>query len=316
MLNRSERVLVAGAGGFVGGHLVRYLAAEGFTDIRAADIKPVDQWLQVQPEAECAQFDLRARAAAREAVAGCECVVNLTAGTGGTGLRSPRATTGIPSADVTATLLEAVVQAGVARFLQASSAAACPADLAGERLALRYQADHGLTVRIARYHEVYGPHCEWAGGRERAPAALSRKVAEAILAGADEIEIWGDGSQTRALLHVDDCVRGTLLILEGEFADPCNLGGAEPVSVNQLADFIEEIAGVRLKRRFHLSAPGGVHGCAGDGARMPQVPGWEPSVTLPAGLAGTYRWVAGQVSARTLTGRRGSPGTAGISSAP
>lgn len=319
VLNRDERVLVTGAGGFIGGHLVGHLAAQGFAAIRAVDIKPVAQWLQVHPRAECAVLDLRERAAARDAVDGCGYVLNLAAETGGTGFSSKHAAAGMLSAVITAVLLEAARQAGVVRYFQASSAGlperdgypAMPgeshgwAELFGERLALQYQADHGLAVRIARYHNVYGPHCLWDGGRERAPAALSRKVAEAILAGADEVEIWGDGNQTRSFTHVADCVRGTLLVFEGEIAEPGNLGSAEVVSVNQLLDVIEEIAGVRLKRRYNLAAPAGARGRTSDNARIREAYGWEPSITLRDGLAETYQWVARQVSARTLTGRRG-----------
>lgn len=333
MLDRDERVLVAGAGGFIGGHLVGYLAEQGFAAIRAVDSKPLGRWLQVHPQAECAVIDLRERAAAREAADGCGYVLNLAAETGGMGFSSRHAAAGMLSAVISAVLLEAAREAGVARFFQASSAGVYPAglqqsadsaglpeqdaypampgeghgwaELFGERLALQYQADHGMTVRIARYHNVYGPYCQWDGGRERAPAALSRKVAEAILAGADEIEIWGDGNQTRSFTHVDDCVRGTMLIFEGEVPEPCNLGSAELVSVNQLVDAIEEIAGVRLKRRYNLAAPAGVRGRTSDNALIQQAFGWEPSITLRDGLPGTYQWVARQASARTLTGRRG-----------
>jgi GDP-D-mannose 3', 5'-epimerase len=311
VLNRDQRVLVAGAGGFIGGHLVRYLAAQGFAAIRAVDSKPMRHWLQVHPQAECAVLDLRERAAARVAADGCGYVANLAAETGGMGFSSRNAAAGLVSAEISAALLEAARDAGVARYFQASSAGPADshgwAELFGERLALQCQAEYGLTVRIARYHNVYGPHCQWDGGRERAPAALSRKIAEAILAGADELEIWGDGNQTRSFMHVDDCVRGTLLILEGDIAEPCSLGSAETVSVNQLADVVEEIAGVRLKRRYNLSAPAGVRGRTSDNARIRQAFGWEPSIPLRDGLAGTYEWVARQVSARTLTGRRGYP---------
>lgn len=333
VLDRAERVLVAGAGGFIGGHLVRYLAAEGFTAIRAVDVVPLGQWLQAQPQADCAELDLRDRAAAAVAVSGCGSIVNLAAETGGIGFSSRHGAARMLSAVISAALLEAARDAGVTRYLYASSAGVYPADrqrsadspglpeqdaypampgdgygwaeLFSERLALQFQAEFGLTARIARLHNVYGPHCAWDDGRERAPAALSRKVAQAIRAGADEIEIWGDGDQTRSFMHVDDCVRGILLILEGEIADPCNLGSAELVSVNQLVDVIEEIAGVRLKRRYNLTAPAGVRGRSSDNARLREAFGWEPSITLQAGLAQTYRWVADQVSARTLTGRRG-----------
>ena len=333
MLHRAERVLVAGAGGFIGGHLVRYLTVQGFTAIRAADVVPVARWRQVEPQAECLELDLRDRAAAARAVAGCGAVLNLAADTGGMGFTSRHGAAGMLSAGIGTALLAAAAEAGVSRYFYASSAGVYPAglqqsadspglperdaypampgaghgwaDLFSERLAMQFQADFGLTARIARLHNVYGPKCAWEGGRERAPAALSRKVAEAILAGADEIEIWGDGNQTRTFLHVSDCVHGILLILEGEVEQPCNLGSAELVSVNQLVDVIEEIAGVRLKRRYNLAAPAGVRGRTSDNARLRHAFGWEPSVELRAGMAETYQWVADQVSARTLTGRRG-----------
>ncbi len=333
MLNRAERVLVAGAGGFIGGHLVRYLAAQEFSVIRAVDVVPVARWLQPAPQAECAELDLRDRAAAADAVAGCAAVVNLAAQTGGMAFGSQHGAAAMVSATISAQLLEAARDAGVSRYFYASCAGVYPADrqqaadargvpeqdvypamppdaagwagLFSERLAQQFAADFGLTVRIARLHSVYGPHCVWEGGRERAPAALCRKVAEAILAGADEIEIWGDGNQTRSFLHVDDCVRAILLILDGAIAQPCNLGSPDLVSVNQLVDVIEEIAGVRLKRRYNLTAPAGVRGRGSDNSRLREAFGWEPSTSLSEGMAGTYRWVAGQVSARTLTGRRG-----------
>ena len=286
VLDTDERVLVAGAGGFIGGHLVRYLADQGFAAIRAADIKPVSHWLQVLPQAESVQLDLRGRAAARQAVDGCRYVLNLAADTGGSGFSTRHGAQSMLSAMISAALLEAAREAGVSRYFCASSAGVYPAalqasaesagvpeedafpalpgdgygwaDLFSEQLARQFRADFGLQTRIARYHNVYGCDCVWHGVRERAPAALSRKVAEAILAGADEIEIWGDGNQTRAFMHVDDCLRGTLMIMEGDVADPVNLGSAELVSVNQLVDVIEEVAGVRLKRRYNLAGPAGV----------------------------------------------------------
>ncbi len=168
--------------------------------------------------------------------------------------------------------------------------------LFSEQLCRSFTADYGLATRVARYHNVYGSHGAWTGGREKAPAALCRKVAEAILTGADEIEIWGDGNQTRSFMHVDDCVRGTLLITEGELAEPVNLGSSELVSVNQLADLVEEIAGARFKRRYNLAAQAGVRGRNSDNTLLRSAFGWEPSVPLRDGLARTYGWVYDQVA--------------------
>jgi GDP-D-mannose 3', 5'-epimerase len=333
VLNRSEPVLVTGAGGFIGGHLVTYLSAQGFTRIRAVDIKPVPGWLQVVPHAESVQLDLRDQGAARAAVAGCGQVFDLACDSGGVGFNSVNGARCMLSATITAAMLVAASEAGVGRYFYASSAGvypvglqvsadgaalreedaypAMPADgygwqkLYGERLCRQFLAEYGLATRVARYHSVYGSHCAWDGGRERAPAALCRKVAQAILAGADAIEIWGDGNQTRTFLHVDDCVRGTLTIADGEHAEPVNLGGAELLSVNQLVDVIEEVAGVRLKRRYNLAAPAGVRGRGIDSSVLRETFGWEPSISLREGMASTFRWVYDQASARTLTGRRG-----------
>lgn len=333
MLNRDEQVLVAGAGGFIGGHLVRYLAEQGFTRIRAADIKPVPKWFQVHPAAESIQLDLRSQAAAHDAVSDCRDVFNLAADMGGMGFMARNKALCMLSVTINTALLIAARDAGVSRYFLSSSACVYPeklqasAETAGlreedaypampedgygweklfsERLCRHFQEDFGLTTRVARYHNVYGSHGPWDGGREKAPGALCRKVAEATLAGADEIEIWGDGNQTRTFMHVDDCVRGTLMIMDGDLADPVNLGSAELVSVDQLVDVIEDIAGVRLKRRYNLSQPRGVRGRSSDNSLIRGNFGWEPGIALRDGLAGTYRWIYDQVNARTLTGRRG-----------
>ena len=333
VLNRDEQVLVAGAGGFVGGHLVRYLAGQGFTRIRAVDIKPVRKWFQVQPGAESIQLDLSSQPVAHDAVSGCRYVFNLAADMGGMGFIARNKALCMLAVTINTSLLAAARDLGVSRFFYSSSACVYPeqlqasAEVAGlreedaypampedgygweklfsERLCRHFREDFGLSTRIARYHSVYGSHGPWEGGREGAPAALCRKVAEATLAGADEIEIWGDGNQTRTFMHVDDCVCGTLMIMEGDFPDPVNLGSVELVTVDQLVDAIEDIAGLRLKRRYNLAEPRGVRGRSTDNSLIRATFGWEPGVALRDGLAGTYRWVYDQVSARTLTGRRG-----------
>jgi len=333
MLNRDEQVLVAGAGGFIGGHLVRHMADQGFTRIRAVDSMPFEQWFQRHPLAKAVQLDLRSQTAASEATSGCSYVFNLAADMGGMGFIARNEALCMLSVTINAALLVAARDAGASRYFYSSSASVYPAEkqlaataaglreddaypampedgygwekLFSERLCQQFSADFGLATRIARYHNVYGTHGPWDGGRERAPFALCRKVAQAQLAGADEIEIWGDGNQTRTFLHVDDCVHGTLMIMDGELAGPVNLGGSELVSVNQLVDVIEDIAGVRLKRRYNLFEPAGVRGRSSDNTLIRSALGWEPSVTLRNGMAETYRWVYDQVSARTLTGRRG-----------
>jgi GDP-D-mannose 3', 5'-epimerase len=332
VLKRDEQVLVAGAGGFIGGHLVRYLADQGFTRIRAVDLKPVADWFQVYPLAESVELDLRSQAAAHESVAGCSYVVNLATDPGGAGSSTANALSML-SVVIHASLLVAARDAGVSRYFYSSSACVYPealqasAEIAGlreegsypamprdgcgweklysERLCRYFREDFGLATRMARYHDVYGSHGPWDGGQAKAPVALCRKVAEAALAGKDEIEIWGDGSQTGTFMHVDDCVRGTLMVMEGDLAEAVNLGSAEVVSADQMVDAIEDIASVRLKRRYNISEPGSVRGRSSDNALLRSAFGWEPSIRLRDGLAGTYRWVYDQVSARSLTGRRG-----------
>jgi GDP-D-mannose 3', 5'-epimerase len=330
VLKRDEQVLVAGAGGFIGGHLVRYLADQGFTRIRAADIRPVADWFQVYPLAESVELDLRSQAAAHESVAGCSYVVNLATDPG---LSTATNALSMLSVVMNASLLVAARDAGVGRYFYSSSACVYPqpvppsAEIAGlsevdsypampddgcgweklfsERMCQHFRKDFGLATRMARYHDVYGSHGPWDGGQAKAPAALCRKVAEAALAGKDEIEIWGDGTETATFMHVDDCVRGTLMIMEGDLAEAVDLGSAEVVSADQLVDAIEDIAGVRLKRRYNVSEHGSVRGPRSDNGPLRSAFGWEPSIRLRDGLAGTYRWVYDQVSARSLTGRRG-----------
>lgn len=325
MLSRDEPILVAGAGGFIGGHLIGFLRASGFSRIRAADCKPPADWWQRHPGVEELRLDLRSPAAAADAVAGCRYVVNLAADMGGMGFISQHRARCMLSVLISTSLLQASCAVGVERYFYASSACVYPVGLQtsaaltplaedaaypalpepgygeeklfSEQLCRSFTADYGLATRIARYHNVYGSHGAWTGGREKAPAALCRKVAEAILGGADEIEIWGDGNQTRSFMHVDDCVRGTLMIMEGDLAGPVNLGSSELVSVNQLADLVEQIAGARFKRRYNLAAPAGVRGRNSDNTLLRSAFGWEPSVPLRDGLARTYGWVYDQAVA-------------------
>jgi nucleoside-diphosphate-sugar epimerase len=216
-------------------------------------------------------------------------------------------------------LLMAAREAGVDRYFYASSACvyaagrqrdpdacslreedaypAMPEDgygwekLFSERLCRHFREDFGMATRVARYHNVYGPHGAWRGGREKAPAAICRKVIEAKLSGRHEIEIWGDGSQARSFQYIDDCIEGTRLLMASDHHDPLNIGSDEQVTVNQLVDLVEEIAGVRLKRRYDLSAPRGVAGRNSDNTRIREVLGWAPGIPLRIGLERTYAWI-------------------------
>jgi nucleoside-diphosphate-sugar epimerase len=166
-----------------------------------------------------------------------------------------------------------------------------------ERMCRHFREDFGLTTRVARYHNVYGPFGTYEGGREKAPAAICRKVATAVLSGTHEIEIWGDGKQTRSFTYIDDCLRGTRLLMDSEVEEPLNVGSSELVSVDQLVDIVEEIAGVSLKRSYKTDAPQGVRGRNSDNTLILERLGWEPSTTLATGLEATYRWVYDQLNA-------------------
>lgn len=314
----AESVVVTGAGGFIGGHLVRNLLAQGRV-VRAVDAKPLADWYQVFADAENLQLDLREIEACRHAVARTALVYNLAADMGGMGFIENNKALCMLSVLVNTHMLMAAKEAEVIRFFYSSSACvyaaekqtdpdvtalreddvypASPEDgygwekLFSERMCRHFREDFGLATRIARYHNVYGPHGTYEGGREKAPAAICRKVIEAKLNGRHEIEIWGDGQQTRSFQWIDDCVHGTELIMHGDYSDPLNLGSSELVSINRLVDLVEEIAGVRLARRYNLNAPTGVNGRNSDNTLIKELYGWEPSTRLRDGLQRTYEWI-------------------------
>ena len=311
-------VVVAGAGGFIGGHLVKDLLDEGRT-VRAVDLKPVEEWYQSDPRSEVLIADLQLRAACDEALQGASEVYNLAADMGGMGFIENNKALCMLSVLINTHLLQASQLAGIDRYFFSSSACvyaaghqvspdvtalseedaypAMPEDgygwekLFGERMCRHFREDFGLTTRVARYHNVYGPEGTWTGGREKAPAAICRKVAEAVLSGESTIEIWGDGEQTRSFMYIDDCLFGTKAIMASDIVDPINLGSSELVSINQLVDIVEDIAGVSLERRHDLSAPQGVRGRNSDNTLIQKELGWEPSTSLREGLERTYAWV-------------------------
>ena len=315
---------MTGAGGFIGGHLVSALAAKGHA-VRGVDVKPLDEWHQRHDGAENLQADLSQLEACRRAVAGVDEVYNLAADMGGMGFIEHQKALCMLNVLTSTHMLLAARDAGVEKFFYSSSACVYAADkqtsedvtalreadaypatpedgygwekLFSERMCRHFLEDFGLQTRVARYHNVYGSHGAWTGGREKAPAAICRKVAEAQLAGVDEIEIWGDGQQTRSFMYIDDCLEGTQLIMEGSSAEPVNLGSSELVSINQLVDIVEDIAGVRLRRRYNLDAPKGVRGRNSDNTLLRERYDWEPSVSLRTGLEVTYAWIHEQASA-------------------
>ena len=321
----NKKVIVCGAGGFIGGHLIHALLANGAEVIRSVDVKPFDDWYQFSPDVPSLQRDLKDLASCREAVQGADIVFNLAADMGGMGFIESNKALCMLSVLINTHLLMAGRDAGVGRFFYASSACvyngdkqktpdvvplreedaypALPEDgygwekLFSERMCRHFEEDFGLQCRVARYHNVYGPDGTFAGGREKAPAAICRKVIEAKLSGRHEIEIWGDGNQTRSFMYIDDCVKGTQMILQSEIHEPLNLGSDELVTINQLVDLAESFAGVTLERRYNLSAPKGVNGRNSDNTRILELLGWEPSISLREGLRKTYDWIESRIRA-------------------
>jgi len=325
--------LVTGGGGFVGGHLTAELLRRG-REVRAVDRKPLSEWQQVFDGADNRVLDLAALDACRRAVDGVGEVYNLASDMGGIGFIEDHKARCMLSTLISTHMLLAARNAGVERFFYSSSACvyaanrqdaldlpalresdaypAMPEDgygwekLFGERMCRHFREDFGLETRVARYHNVYGPQGTWTGGREKAPAAICRKVAEAVRDGSGEVEIWGDGCQTRSFTYADDCIEGTLLIAEGPQAEPVNLGSSELVTIDGLVDLVEEIAGVDLERSYRLDAPQGVRGRCSDNTLIRETYGWEPSTPLRTGIERTYTWVFEQVACNDaqVTGER------------
>jgi GDP-D-mannose 3', 5'-epimerase len=317
--------VVTGGGGFIGGHLVAALRGRG-QQVRAVDLKPVNEWYQVFDDVENVVADLKLKEECERACQGADVVFQLAADMGGMGFIENNKALCMLSVLISTHMLQAAREAGVSRFYYSSSACvynalrqqsadvvplreedaypAMPEDgygwekLFSERMCRHFREDFGLPTRVARYHNVYGPHGTWEGGREKAPAAICRKVIEAVLTGDHTIEIWGDGQRTRSFMYIDDCVRGTLAIAESDILEPINLGSSELVTVNQLVDMVEEIAGVHLRRRYDLSAPQGVSGRNSDNTRIRQYLGWEPGIRLRDGLERTYAWIYDQYAAK------------------
>jgi len=315
-------ILVTGAGGFIGGHLVKSMLEQGHK-VRAVDKKPQWQWYQRFPEAENLTLNLEDKEACVQAVNGTDWIYNLAADMGGMGFIELNKGLCMLSVLINTHMLMAARHCGATRLFYSSSACvyagykqketdnpglkeedAYPADpedgygwekLFSERMCRHFMEDFGLQTRVARYHNVYGPHGTFDGGREKAPAAICRKVIAAKLGGAKEIEIWGDGLQTRSFQYIDDCLHGTQSIMESGIIEPINLGSAEMVSINQLVDLVEDIAGLKLKRSYKLDAPKGVRGRSSDNTLIKEKLGWEPSVTLRTGLEKTYAWILDQM---------------------
>jgi nucleoside-diphosphate-sugar epimerase len=317
-----RKILVAGAGGFIGGHLVKALSSKGYF-IRAVDIKPLNEWYQVSENSDNRVLDLRLKDNCYEAVNGCNEVFNLAADMGGMGFIENNKAACMISVLINTHLLLAAKDCGADRFFYASSACvynaskqtdpenpglkesdAYPAlaedgygweKLFSERMCRHFSEDFGLVTRIARFHNVYGPHGTFDGGREKAPAAICRKVIEAGIRGNKKITIWGDGLQTRSFMYIDDCIKGIQDIMYSDINEPLNLGSSEMVSINKLVDYVEEIAGYKMEREYDLSAPKGVRGRNSENTLIKKYLDWEPSIPLKKGLKKTYEWIKEQV---------------------
>jgi nucleoside-diphosphate-sugar epimerase len=322
----NELVVVAGAGGFIGGSLISELRRLGYTKLRAVDVKPFHEWYQTFDDVENLRLDLNLITDCEAAVRGAADVYNLAANMGGMGFIEKNKALCMLSVLINTHMLQASQHAGVQRFFYSSSACVYNGDkqqdpnnpglkesdaypalaedgygwekLFSERMCRHFREDFGLYTRVARFHNVYGPFGTWDGGREKAPAAICRKVIQAKESGSHEIEIWGDGTRTRSFMYIDDCLKGVRMIMDSNILEPINLGSSEMVTVNQLVDIVEDIAGVKLKRKYDLDAPKGVMGRNSENTLIRQYLDWEPGIPLRTGLEKTYAWIHDQYMAR------------------
>ncbi|MHC4613620.1 MAG: NAD-dependent epimerase/dehydratase family protein [Planctomycetota bacterium] len=325
-MQKDQLIVVGGGGGFIGGNLVAQLLQRGFTNIRSVDIKPFEEWDQRFDGVENLQLDLKDKANCYTACDGADLVYQLAADMGGMGFIENNKALCMLSVLITTHMLLAAHDAGTKRFFYSSSACvynqekqksedvvplkeedAYPADaedgygwekLFTERMCRHFREDFDLTTRVARFHNVYGPNGTWEGGREKAPAALCRKVIHAKATGSNDIEIWGDGKQTRSFMYIDDCLEGVDRLINSDVIEPINIGSSELVTINQLLDIVEEIGGVKLKRNYKLDAPKGVNGRNSDNTLIKKLLGWEPTIRLRDGMAKTYAWIHDEYMAK------------------
>ena len=334
----SGLVVVAGAGGFIGGNLVADLRQKGYRQIRAVDVKPLEDWYQRFNDVENLSLDLNEKENCECAARGAAEIYNMAANMGGMGFIEKNKALCMLSVLINTQLLLAARKYGVERYFFCSSACVYNGDLQhtsddgerfmapalkesdaypalaedgygweklfSERMCRHFMEDFGLYVRVARFHNVYGPWGTWFGGREKAPAAICRKVIEAKFKAKRMIQIWGSGHQTRSFMYIDDCLEGVEKIMNSDIIEPINLGSSEAISINQLVDIVEDIAGIKLERRYDVNAPKGVNGRNSDNTLIRKYLGWEPSISLRRGLEKTYAWIYDQYQLR----ERGSAG--------
>ena len=323
---KDELIVVTGAGGFIGGAMIADFRRQGYKNIRGVDIKPPEDWYQLFDDVENLSLDLNVQENCDRAAHGAVDIYNFAANMGGMGFIENNKALCMLSVLINTQMIQAAQKYGARRFFYSSSACvyngdkqrdtACPGlkeedaypalaedgygweKLFSERMCRHFREDFGLYTRVARFHNVYGPQGTWYGGREKAPAAICRKVIAAKVAGNHEIEIWGSGNQTRSFMYIDDCVTGVQKIMNSGILDPINLGSAEMVTINQLVDMVEDIAGVKLKRNYNLNAPKGVNGRSSDNTLIQKHLNWEPSTPLRNGMEKTYAWIYDQYLAR------------------
>lgn len=316
-----SKILIAGGGGFIGGHLAKVFLARGH-QVVVADIKPIDQWYQVFQNAENHSVDMALKSHCFELTEGCDEVYNLACNMGGMGFIENNRSLCMLSVLINTHMLEAAKYFGVGKYFYSSSACVYPdykqfdADvialreedaypampengygwekLFSERLCKNFEEDFDYTSKVFRFHNVYGPHGTWDGGREKAPAAMCRKVIECMDSGNLEMEIWGDGEQTRSFMYIDDCITGIDKLIASDYNEPLNLGRSELVTINQLLEIVEDIAGVKVKRNYNLDAPQGVRGRNSDNTLIKEKLGWEPEINLRTGMETTFHWIKEQ----------------------
>lgn len=318
-----QSAVVAGAGGFIGGHLVKSLVDDGY-DVLAVDIDPVEEWLYIDKDCENMSLDLREPSSVRNLIFDNEDVYNLAASTGGAWYNKMNNISCLRSSSVNINMLNEASEHEGVKYFFASSASVYPVrhqfashkpkplsespeftgqpdgnhgleKLFNETATSQYHIDRGLDTRIGRYFNVYGPRCEWNMGLEGAVAALCRKVATAKVFNDKFINVWGDGRQSRSFIYIDDAIQATRMIMDGKYNYPINIGHKETHTIDQLIDAIEVVAGTKLKRNYDTSGPAGVYSRACDTSLAQELLGWEPSHSLEEGISKTYPWIYDQV---------------------
>ena len=317
------KYLVCGAGGFIGGHLVKNLMDEG-NEVICVDIKPLEYWFQIFDQNKNYSLDLKSYDNCLKVTQDVDYIYNMACNMGGMGFIENNKAECMLSVLINTNLLRACIVNRVKRYFYSSSACvyngtkqketfvpglkeedAYPAEpedgygwekLFSERMCRHFTEDFGLETRVVRYHNVYGPLGTYDGGREKAPAAICRKIINAKLNNAEEIEVWGDGEQTRSFMYISDCIEGTKKIFNSNLKDPYNVGSAEQVSINQMIEIIEEIADYKVKKNYLLDKPKGVRGRSSDNSKIIRDLNWSPSLSLKEGLKLTYKWISNDIS--------------------